>query len=64
MTRGMRHGFRWRRYLHAGLLDDDVPERVKFADTLRRCRERDVRAEINASLADMTSRQPQVEVFA
>ncbi len=29
-------------YLHAGLLIDDVPERIKFADTLRRCRERDV----------------------
>ena len=29
-------------YLHAGLLIDDVPERIKFADTLRRCREREV----------------------
>jgi len=29
-------------YLHAGLLVDDIPERIQFADTLRRCRERDV----------------------
>jgi hypothetical protein len=29
-------------YLHAGLLVDDVPERIKFGDTLRRCREREV----------------------
>lgn len=29
-------------YLHAGLMIDDLPERIKFADTLRRCRERDV----------------------
>lgn len=29
-------------YLHAGLLVEDVPDRIKFADTLRRCRERDV----------------------
>lgn len=29
-------------YMHAGLLIDDVPERIKFADTLRRCREREV----------------------
>lgn len=29
-------------YLHAGLLVDNIPERIQFADTLRRCRERDV----------------------
>ncbi len=29
-------------YLHAALLVDDIPERIQFADTLRRCRERDV----------------------
>lgn len=29
-------------YLHAALLMDDVPERVTFRETLRRCREKDV----------------------
>jgi len=29
-------------YLHAGVLVDNIPERIQFADTLRRCRERDV----------------------
>lgn len=29
-------------YLHAGLLVDDIPDRIQFADTLRRCREREV----------------------
>ena len=29
-------------YLHAGLLVDNIPERIQFADTLRRCRERGV----------------------
>ena len=29
-------------YLHAGLLVENIPERIQFADTLRRCRERDV----------------------
>jgi hypothetical protein len=29
-------------YLHAGLMIDDIPERIPFRDTLRRCRERDV----------------------
>jgi hypothetical protein len=29
-------------YLHAALLMDDVPERVAFRETLRRCREKDV----------------------
>ncbi|QOF73617.1 hypothetical protein IG197_11430 [Aminobacter sp. SR38] len=29
-------------YLHAGLLIDDLPDRIQFADTLRRCREREV----------------------
>lgn len=29
-------------YLHAGLLIDDIPDRIQFADTLRRCREREV----------------------
>lgn len=29
-------------YLRAGLLSDDLPERIQFADTLRRCREREV----------------------
>ena len=29
-------------YLHAGLLIDDIPERIQFRETLRRCRERDV----------------------
>jgi hypothetical protein len=28
-------------YLQAGLLVDDIPERIQFADTLRGCRERD-----------------------
>lgn len=38
-------------YLHAGLLIDDVPERIKFADTLRRCREREVISD--ADVADL-----------
>lgn len=29
-------------YLHAGLLVDDIPDRIQFADTLRRCREREI----------------------
>lgn len=29
-------------YLHAGLLVDDIPDRIQFADTLRRCRAREV----------------------
>ena len=29
-------------YLHAGLLVENIPERIQFADTLHRCRERDV----------------------
>ncbi|TRO86001.1 hypothetical protein FKB34_16280 [Glycocaulis profundi] len=29
-------------YLHAGLMVDDIPDRIQFADTLRRCREREV----------------------
>lgn len=29
-------------YLHAGLLIENLPERIQFADTLRRCRERQV----------------------
>lgn len=29
-------------YLHAGLMMDDIPERIPFRETLRRCRERDV----------------------
>ena len=29
-------------YLHAGLLIDDIPDRIPFRETLRRCRERDV----------------------
>lgn len=29
-------------YLHAGLMLDDIPERIPFRDTLNRCRERDV----------------------
>lgn len=29
-------------YLHAGLMIDDIPERIPFRETLRRCRERDV----------------------
>jgi hypothetical protein len=29
-------------YLHAGLLIDDIPDRIKFSETLRRCRDRDV----------------------
>lgn len=29
-------------YLHAGLLIDDIPERIQFRETLRLCRERDV----------------------
>ncbi|ODM42991.1 hypothetical protein [Cereibacter johrii] len=29
-------------YLHAGLLVDDIPDRIPFADTLRRCRAREV----------------------
>ncbi|KGB82805.1 hypothetical protein JT55_06045 [Rhodovulum sp. NI22] len=29
-------------YLHAALLVDDIPDRIPFADTLRRCREREV----------------------
>jgi len=29
-------------YLHAGLLVGDIPERVQFRETLRRCREHDV----------------------
>lgn len=29
-------------YLHAGLMMDDIPERIPFRATLRRCRERDV----------------------
>ena len=29
-------------YLHAGVLVDDIPDRIQFADTLRRCREREV----------------------
>jgi len=29
-------------YLHAGLLVDDIPDRIQFADTLRRCRDREV----------------------
>ena len=29
-------------FLHAGLLVDDLPDRIQFADTLRRCREREV----------------------
>ncbi len=29
-------------YLHASVLVDDIPERIQFADTCRRCRERDV----------------------
>jgi len=29
-------------YLHAGLLIDNLPERIQFADTLRRCQEREV----------------------
>lgn len=29
-------------YLHAGLMMDDIPERMPFRDTLRRCRERNV----------------------
>lgn len=29
-------------YLHAGLLIDDIPDRIHFADTLRRCLERQV----------------------
>ena len=29
-------------YLHAGVLVDNIPERIQFADTLRRCRERNV----------------------
>ena len=29
-------------YLHAGLLVDDIPDRIQFAETLRRCREREV----------------------
>lgn len=27
-------------YLHAGLLIDDIPDRIPFRETLRRCRER------------------------
>lgn len=38
-------------YLHAGLLIDDVPERINFADTLRRCREREVISD--ADVADL-----------
>ncbi|CUB00942.1 hypothetical protein [Pannonibacter indicus] len=29
-------------YLHAGLMMDDIPERISFRETLRRCRERGV----------------------
>lgn len=29
-------------YLHAGLLIDDIPDRIPFRETLRLCRERDV----------------------
>ncbi|TRO86743.1 hypothetical protein FKB34_15940 [Glycocaulis profundi] len=29
-------------YLHAGLMVDDIPDRIQFADTLRHCREREV----------------------
>jgi len=29
-------------YLHAGLMMDDIPERIPFRETLRRCREKDV----------------------
>ncbi len=29
-------------YLHAGLLVDAIPDRIQFADTLRRCRDREV----------------------
>lgn len=38
-------------YLHAGLLIDNLPQRIKFADTLRRCRERDVVS--NQDVADL-----------
>lgn len=29
-------------YLHAGLMVDDIPNRIQFTDTLRRCREREI----------------------
>jgi len=40
-------------YLHAGLLVDDIPDRIQFTDTLRRCREREV-----ISDDDVTDRHP------
>src|ERR1700730_6015346 len=36
-------------FLHAGLLIDDLPKRVSFAATLRRCREREVISERDAT---------------
>lgn len=32
-------------YLHAGLLMDDLPDRIKFSETLARCREFDIIAD-------------------
>lgn len=29
-------------YLHAGLMIDDIPDRIPFRETLRRCKEKDV----------------------
>ena len=34
-------------YLHAGLLVDEIPERIQFRETLRLCRERDVISDVD-----------------
>ncbi len=36
-------------FLHAGLLIDDLPRRISFAETLRRCQEREVISEPDAT---------------
>lgn len=36
-------------YLYAGLLVDKIPDRIQFADTLRRCRERNVISDQNVA---------------
>jgi len=35
--------------LHGGLLIDDIPNRISFRETLRRCRERDVISDLDVT---------------
>ena len=36
-------------WLHGGLLIDDIPNRISFRETLRRCRERDVISDLDVT---------------